>query len=70
VGVTLAAIADDGDLLGLDEIEIGVPIVINAHVPPLSFSGGVEWLKVAPVLAKVTARTQGAIPASLRTGSR
>ena len=29
--VTLAAIADDGDLLGLDEIEIGIPIVIDAH---------------------------------------
>ena len=29
--VALAAIADDGDLLALDEIEIGVPIVINAH---------------------------------------
>jgi hypothetical protein len=29
--VTLAAIADDGDLLALDQIEIGIPIVIDAH---------------------------------------
>jgi hypothetical protein len=29
--VALAAIADDGDLLPLDQIEIGIPIVINAH---------------------------------------
>ena len=28
----LAAIADDGDLLALDEIEIGIAIVIDAHV--------------------------------------
>ena len=31
MGVALAAIADDGDLLSLDEIEIGVPVVINTH---------------------------------------
>ena len=31
MGVTLAAIADDGDLLPLDQIEIGIPIVIDAH---------------------------------------
>jgi hypothetical protein len=30
--VALAAIADDGDLLTLDQIEIGIPIVIDAHV--------------------------------------
>ena len=29
--VALAAIADDGDLLALDQIEIGIPIVIDAH---------------------------------------
>ncbi len=29
--VPLAAIADDGDLLALDQIEIGIPIVIDAH---------------------------------------
>src|SRR4249919_2012563 len=29
--VALAAIADDGDLLSLDQIEIGIPIVIDAH---------------------------------------
>ncbi|TIW43556.1 MAG: hypothetical protein E5V61_20210, partial [Mesorhizobium sp.] len=27
----LAAIADDGDLLALDEVEIGVTIVIDTH---------------------------------------
>jgi hypothetical protein len=29
--VALAAIAHDRDLLALDEIEIGIPVVINAH---------------------------------------
>jgi hypothetical protein len=27
----LAAVADDGDLLALYQIDVGVPIVINAH---------------------------------------
>ena len=31
MGAALAAIADDGDLLGLDEVEIGITIVIDAH---------------------------------------
>jgi hypothetical protein len=31
VGVTLAAVADHGDLLALDEIHIGVTVVIDAH---------------------------------------
>jgi hypothetical protein len=29
--VALAAVADDGDLLALDEIDVGVAIVIDAH---------------------------------------
>jgi hypothetical protein len=32
VGVALAAVADDGDLLALDEADIGIGIVVNAHV--------------------------------------
>ena len=31
VGVALAAIADDGDLLALDQVDVGVAIVIDAH---------------------------------------
>ena len=31
VRVALAAVADDRDLLGLDEIDVGITIVINAH---------------------------------------
>ena len=31
MGVALAAIADDGDLLALDQIDVGVAIVIDAH---------------------------------------
>ena len=34
MGMPLAAIADDGDLLRLDQIEIGIPIVIDAHDGP------------------------------------
>ena len=32
MGVALAAVADDGDLLALDQIEVGIPVVIDAHV--------------------------------------
>jgi hypothetical protein len=32
--VALAAIAHDGDLLALDEVEIGVAVVIDAHEKP------------------------------------
>ncbi|GGE42666.1 hypothetical protein GCM10007276_19940 [Agaricicola taiwanensis] len=42
MSVPLAAIADDGDLLGLDEIEIGIPIVIDAH--DLSLVLNVWWM--------------------------
>ena len=31
VGVALAAVADDGDLLALDQVQVGVAVVINAH---------------------------------------
>jgi hypothetical protein len=41
VGVALAAIADDGDLLRLDEVHIGVTIVIDTHGPaPFEKPGG------------------------------
>jgi hypothetical protein len=32
MGMALAAIADDGDFLALDEVQVGVAIVINTHV--------------------------------------
>ena len=32
MGAALRAVADDGDLLGLDEVEIGITIVIDAHL--------------------------------------
>src|SRR6202011_1798652 len=31
VGMALAAIADDADLLAFDEVQVGVAIVINTH---------------------------------------
>ena len=31
VGMALAAVADDGDLLALDEIDVGIAIVIDTH---------------------------------------
>jgi hypothetical protein len=37
MGVALAAIADDGDLLALDEVQVGIPVVINAHHQPLKW---------------------------------
>jgi hypothetical protein len=39
MGMALRAEADDRDLLVLDQIEIGIPIIINAHF--LSFDA---WL--------------------------
>ena len=32
MGETLASVADNGDFLALDEIDVGIPIVINAHL--------------------------------------
>ncbi|MNL50166.1 hypothetical protein D3C87_1731580 [compost metagenome] len=32
VGAALAAVADNGDLLGLDEVDVGITIVIDAHL--------------------------------------
>src|ERR1700730_6488397 len=29
--MALAAIADDGDLLALDEIDVSIPVIINTH---------------------------------------
>ena len=31
VGMALAAVADDGDLLALDQVQVGVTVVINTH---------------------------------------
>ncbi|MPN21525.1 hypothetical protein SDC9_168905 [bioreactor metagenome] len=39
VGVALRAIADDGDLLALDQGEVGVLVVINFHVFPFRYQG-------------------------------
>jgi hypothetical protein len=35
MGVALAAIADDDDLLALDQVQVGVAIVINTHTTPV-----------------------------------
>jgi hypothetical protein len=29
--MALAAVTDDGHLLALDEVEVGIPVVIDAH---------------------------------------
>jgi hypothetical protein len=31
MGMALAAVADDDDLLALDQVDVGVAIIINAH---------------------------------------
>ena len=31
MGVALAAVADDGDLLALDQVQVGVAVVVNTH---------------------------------------
>ena len=44
MGAALAAIADDDDFLALDEVEIGIPVIIDAHVkgPFLNNSAGIS----------------------------
>ena len=39
MGVALAAIADDADLLALDQVQVGIAIVINTHDQSLCFGG-------------------------------
>jgi hypothetical protein len=44
MGVALAAIADDGDLLALDQVQVGVAIVVNTHeIYPLIEALGLPW---------------------------
>ena len=43
VGVALAAIADDDDLFALDQVQIGVAIVINSHLRS-SWVAKIGWL--------------------------
>ena len=31
MGMALAAVADDGDLLALDQPDVGIPIIVDAH---------------------------------------
>jgi hypothetical protein len=45
--MALGAIADDGDLLPLDQIEIGIPIVIDAHTALPCPGVTVVWLDPA-----------------------
>ena len=39
MGMALAAIADDADLLALDQVQVGIAIVINTHDQSLCFGG-------------------------------
>ena len=39
MGMALAAIADDGDFLALDQVQVGIPVVINAHITPVAALG-------------------------------
>ena len=43
VGMALAAIADDGDLLALDKVQVGITIVINTH--GLTPTGARDWAR-------------------------
>src|SRR4029077_7366734 len=49
MGMALAAIADDGDLLALDQVQVGVTIVVNTHVSH-PYSGRFLWPRIFPVL--------------------
>ena len=40
--MALASIADDRDFLALDKINIGIEIIIDAHVAGFSFAGGLH----------------------------
>jgi hypothetical protein len=43
--VALAAIADDGDFLALDEVNVGIPVIVNAHGRGVPWSI-LAWVKV------------------------
>src|SRR3546814_2675611 len=58
VGVALAAVADDHDLLGLDQVHVGVAIVIDAHASLLS---GLSLSRVFGVAAFTAGRTVAAV---------
>src|SRR6185437_11390551 len=51
MGMALAAIADDGDLLALDQVQVGVAVVVNAHGfgPFLGAAGALLLLVLAAV---------------------
>jgi hypothetical protein len=49
--MALAAIADDGDLLALDEIDVGIPVIINTH----------EHSLLKPAAPRRSARSRGRI---------
>jgi hypothetical protein len=36
MGPALAAVTDDADLPGLDQIDVGITVVIDAHEQPLA----------------------------------
>ena len=65
----LAAIADDGNLLSLDEIEIGIAIIVNAHflVLPLCGSEAASNRRgFCSIKSEKLPRRLGRIPADLR----
>ena len=48
MGVALAAVADDDNLPALDEIEVGIPVVVDAHRKSwVGVSKTLIWLKKA-----------------------
>ncbi len=47
VGVALAAIADDDHLLALDQVHVGIAVIIDAHGSFLCFAAAVRPRKAA-----------------------
>src|SRR5262249_60587433 len=57
MGMALAAIADDGDLLALDQVQVGVAVVIYAHNLPLLVLGAAVAAASSFIPFRAQART-------------
>src|SRR5207247_8637616 len=73
VGVALAAVADDGDLLALDQVQVGVAVVVNAHVFGSLVSEGYladrRYRQSAIATDSIPTSAASLAPTSLRTAS-
>ena len=69
VGVALAAIADDGDLLALDQVQVGIAIVINTHNPRVLLLLS-DWMQAETSIRREKQARRAYIQPSARSSER